>query len=115
AQVQDFLNRPSVPLAAGDVTPALLDEAAGRLERDVDPVHGGFGGAPKFPQPMLIEYLLRHHVRTGEPAASTMAVHTLRAMAAGGIYDQLGGGFHRYSVDEQWLLPDLGKKLHDKT
>src|ERR1700730_9553205 len=113
AQVQDFLNRPSVPLAAGELTPALLDEAAQRLERDFDPAHGGFGGAPKFPQPMLIEYLLRYHVRTGQPTALTMAVHTLRAMAAGGLYDQLGGGFHRYSVDEQWLVPHFEKMLYD--
>src|SRR5437868_3621023 len=66
AQVRDFLNRPSVPLAAGELTPALLDEAAERLARDFDPIHGGFGGAPKFPQPMLIEFLLRTHVRTGD-------------------------------------------------
>jgi uncharacterized protein YyaL (SSP411 family) len=95
AQVRDFLNRPSVPLALGALTPALLDEAATGLERDIDPVHGGFGGAPKFPQPMLVEVLLRHHVRTGKPAALEMALQTLRAMADGGIHDQLGGGFRR--------------------
>src|SRR6266513_2475511 len=100
AQVRDFLHRPSVPLAVGELTPALLDEAAALLARDFDVGHAGFGGAPKFPQPMLVEVLLRHHVRTGQPAALEMAVQTLRAMAAGGIYDQLGGGFHRYSVDE---------------
>ena len=113
AQVRDFLNRPSVPLAAGELTPALLDEAAARLARDFDPVHGGFGGAPKFPQPMLIEYLLRCHVRTGQPAPLAMAVQTLQAMAAGGMYDQLGGGFHRYSVDERWLVPHFEKMLYD--
>ena len=113
AQVRDFLNRPSVPLAAGELSPALLDEAAARLERDFDPVQGGFGGAPKFPQPMLIEYLLRTHVRTGQAAALAMAVQTLRAMAAGGMYDQLGGGFHRYSVDERWLVPHFEKMLYD--
>jgi uncharacterized protein YyaL (SSP411 family) len=113
AQVRDFLNRPSVPLAAGELTPALLDEAEARLERDFDPVHGGFGGAPKFPQPMLIEYLLRSHVRTGRAAALEMAVKTLHAMATGGMYDQLGGGFHRYSVDERWLVPHFEKMLYD--
>ncbi len=113
AQVRDFLNRPSVPLAQGEITPALLDEAAAGLERDVDPVYGGFGGAPKFPQPMLVEVLLRHHVRTGQPAALEMALHTLRAMAAGGMNDQLGGGFHRYSVDERWLVPHFEKMLYD--
>jgi len=113
AQVRDFLNRPSVPLAVGALTPALLDEAAAQLARDFDPVHAGFGGAPKFPQPMLVEVLLRHHVRTGQPAALEMALQTLRAMAAGGMYDQLGGGFHRYSVDERWLVPHFEKMLYD--
>jgi len=113
AQVRDFLNRPSMPLAAGELTPALLDEATARLERDFDVVHGGFGGAPKFPQPMLIEHLLRSHVRTGEAGALDVAVRTLRAMAAGGMYDQLGGGFHRYSVDDRWLVPHFEKMLYD--
>jgi len=113
AQVRDFLNRPVVPLASGDLTSALLDEAAARLERDFDPLHGGFGGAPKFPQPMLIEFLLRSHVRTGQATALEMAVETLRAMSAGGMYDQLGGGFHRYSVDAQWLVPHFEKMLYD--
>src|ERR1700694_2334873 len=113
AQVRDFLNRPSVPLAVGELTPALLDEAAAGLARDFDPVHGGFGGAPKFPQPMLVEVLLRHHVRTGQDAALQMALQTLRAMAEGGIHDQLGGGFHRYSVDDHWLVPHFEKMLYD--
>ena len=113
AQVRDFLNRPTVPLAKGELTPALLDEAAAGLERDFDATYAGFGGAPKFPQPMIVEVLLRHHVRTGEPAALEMALQTLGAMAAGGMYDQLGGGFHRYSVDERWLVPHFEKMLYD--
>src|SRR5207244_1927127 len=113
AQVRDFLNRPVVPLASGDVTSALLDEAAARLERDFDALRGGFGGAPKFPQPMLIEFLLRSHLRTGQATALEMALKTLRAMSAGGMYDQLGGGFHRYSVDAQWLVPHFEKMLYD--
>src|SRR2546423_829882 len=113
AQVRDFLHRPSVPLAVGELTPALLDEAAAGLAGDFDPAHAGFGGAPKFPQPMLVEVLLRHHLRTGQPAALEMALQTLRAMAAGGIYDQLGGGFHRYSVAERWLVPHFEKMLYD--
>jgi hypothetical protein len=113
AQVREFLNRPSVPLAVGALTPALLDEAAAGLARDFDAVHGGFGGAPKFPQPMLVEVLLRHHVRTGQAAALDMALQTLRAMAAGGIHDQLGGGFHRYAVDGHWLVPHFEKMLYD--
>src|ERR1700737_1365322 len=112
-QVREFLERPALPLAAGTLDPSLLDEAYTRLARDYDPAHGGFGGAPKFPQPMLLEFLLRNHVRTGQPAALEMATDTLRAMAAGGIYDQLGGGFHRYSVDERWLVPHFEKMLYD--
>ena len=112
-QVREFLQRPALPLAAGTLDPALLDEAYTRLARDYDPGHGGFGGAPKFPQPMLLEFLLRTHLRTGRPAALEMATDTLRAMAAGGMYDQLGGGFHRYSVDERWLVPHFEKMLYD--
>ena len=113
AQVREYLNRPSVPLAVGELNPALLDEAAAQLTRDFDAVHAGFGGAPKFPQPMLVDVLLRHYLRTGQPAALEMARQTLGAMAAGGIYDQLAGGFHRYSVDERWLVPHFEKMLYD--
>jgi len=112
-QIREYLKRPALPLAAGTLEPSLLDEAYARLARDYDPGHGGFGGAPKFPQPMLLEFLLRTHVRTGQPAALEMATNTLRAMAAGGMYDQLGGGFHRYSVDERWLVPHFEKMLYD--
>jgi len=113
AQVRDYLQRPAVPLAAGALTPALLDEAYARLARDHDATHGGFGGAPKFPQPMLVDVLLRTHRRRRDPAALAVAVQTLQAMAAGGMYDQLGGGFHRYSVDERWLVPHFEKMLYD--
>jgi uncharacterized protein YyaL (SSP411 family) len=112
-QVREFLKRPALPLAAGTLEPTLLDEAYTRLAREYDPAHGGFGGAPKFPQPMLLEFLLRTHFRTGQEAALEMATDTLRAMAAGGMYDQLGGGFHRYSVDERWLVPHFEKMLYD--
>jgi len=112
-QVREFLQRPALPLAAGTLESILLDEAYTRLARGYDPAHGGFGGAPKFPQPMLLEFLLRTHFRTGQGAALEMATDTLRAMAAGGIYDQLGGGFHRYSVDERWLVPHFEKMLYD--
>jgi len=113
SQVRDYLARPAVPLATGSLAPALLDEAYARLAREHDQTHGGFGGAPKFPQPLLIDFLLRTHRRTHDPAALAMAVQTLRAMAAGGLYDQLGGGFHRYSVDERWLVPHFEKMLYD--
>jgi uncharacterized protein YyaL (SSP411 family) len=84
----------------------VLDAAAARLLESFDAVHGGFGGAPKFPQTPALELLLRH----GEREAS---LATLRAMAAGGIHDQLGGGFHRYSVDASWTVPHFEKMLYD--
>ena len=74
---------------------------------------GGWGNAPKFPQPMILEFLLRYHRTTNDPLALEMVTQTLEAMARGGMYDQLGGGFHRYSVDEHWLVPHFEKMLYD--
>jgi uncharacterized protein len=85
---------------------AALDEAVATLRRSYDSVHGGFGGAPKFPQAPVLEFLLAH----GEAA---MALQTLRSMAGGGIFDQVGGGFSRYSVDAQWRVPHFEKMLYD--
>ena len=93
--------------------PDAIREAAERLARSYDPVHGGFGGAPRFPTPVNLELLLRYQRRTGDAQALKMVVHTLESMAAGGIYDQLGGGFHRYSTDAQWLKPHFEKMLYD--
>ena len=90
-----------------------LSEAFRNLRRDFDSAHGGWDGAPKFPQPMAIEFLLRLHHPTAEPDALGMATGALDAMARGGIYDQLGGGFHRYSVEERWLVPHFEKMLYD--
>ncbi|MGB1655910.1 MAG: thioredoxin domain-containing protein [Longimicrobiales bacterium] len=92
---------------------ALVDTAVQMLGRRYDATHGGFGPAPKFPQPVTLEVLLRHHARTSDPSSLSMAVHTLRRMAAGGMRDHLGGGFHRYSVDERWLVPHFEKMLYD--
>ena len=92
---------------------APLDDACDELRRAFDAVHGGFGGAPKFPQPSGLEFLLRHAVRGSDPDARDMALHTLRNMADGGIHDQLGGGFCRYSVDERWAIPHFEKMLYD--
>src|SRR5205823_4086411 len=74
---------------------------------------GGFGGAPKFPPSMVLEFLLRHHERTGEPMSLSMVGTTCEAMARGGIYDQLAGGFARYSVDAAWVVPHFEKMLYD--
>jgi uncharacterized protein YyaL (SSP411 family) len=100
-------------LAEGQISHALLGEAYATLEDQFDATYGGFGSAPKFPQPMTFEFLLRYAQRTGTQRAWDMLAQTLRAMAEGGIYDQLGGGFHRYSVDERWLVPHFEKMLYD--
>jgi len=91
----------------------VLDSVYRALSGQYDAAHGGFGRAPKFPQPVTLELLLRHHVRTGDDDALDMVVHTLRRMAAGGLRDHLAGGFHRYSVDERWLVPHFEKMLYD--
>jgi uncharacterized protein YyaL (SSP411 family) len=98
---------------SGPVGPETLDTAARALAQQFDAVHGGFGTAPKFPQPVTLELLLRHELRTGDEQARHMAVYTLRRMAAGGLRDHLGGGFHRYSVDARWLVPHFEKMLYD--
>lgn len=91
----------------------LVDAAVSTLSQRYDAKHGGFGAAPKFPQPVTLEILLRHYARTGDRESLTMAVHTLRRMAEGGMRDHLGGGFHRYSVDARWLVPHFEKMLYD--
>jgi uncharacterized protein YyaL (SSP411 family) len=91
----------------------VLSGAVASLARDFDGTYAGFGTAPKFPPSMVLEFLLRHAARTGSPNAAGMADRTLRAMARGGMYDQLGGGFARYSVDRGWVVPHFEKMLYD--
>lgn len=100
---------------AGDGVPgeAELAQALLGLTRDYDAKSAGFGGAPKFPPSMALEFLLRHHARTGAEGALQMAADTCEAMARGGIYDQLGGGFARYAVDREWVVPHFEKMLYD--
>jgi uncharacterized protein len=108
-------------LGEGDADPsgeAILDETlpvrgARTLLHRFDPAHGGFGGAPKFPQPVVLEFLLEHHAANGDAPSLEASLHTLRQMARGGIRDHLGGGFHRYSVDARWLVPHFEKMLYD--
>jgi uncharacterized protein YyaL (SSP411 family) len=90
-----------------------VESAFQNLLRRFDRVHGGWGDAPKFPQPMALEFLLHYHHATSNANALEMVTQTLEAMARGGMYDQLGGGFHRYSVDERWLTPHFEKMLYD--
>ena len=97
----------------GSVTSDVIDSAASSLHRDYDSVDGGFGGAPKFPPHMALMFLLRHHQRTGDPQSLEIVRHTCEAMARGGLYDQLDGGFARYSVDDKWIVPHFEKMLYD--
>ena len=95
------------------LTPPTLQRAAEMFNEAFDPVNGGFGGAPKFPQPSIPSLLLRAAKRFGDDAAVKMVLHTCDQMAAGGIHDQLGGGFARYAVDAEWLVPHFEKMLYD--
>ncbi|MFJ7773110.1 thioredoxin domain-containing protein [Streptomyces sp. NPDC097107] len=111
--VRDLAGR---EISYGDAQPpgeAELGQALLGLTREYDPQRGGFGGAPKFPPSMVVEFLLRHHARTGADGALEMARDTCERMARGGIYDQLGGGFARYSVDRDWVVPHFEKMLYD--
>ncbi|WJW75887.1 thioredoxin domain-containing protein [Thiohalobacter sp. IOR34] len=106
------------PPAAGPLTPLPLDVARNQLEQQFEPRHGGFGGAPKFPHPTSLERLLRHWARsrasgTADSRALEMVEISLQRMAHGGLYDQIGGGFYRYSVDAQWEIPHFEKMLYD--
>jgi uncharacterized protein YyaL (SSP411 family) len=92
----------------------LFDSAFQYFRRSFDPVLGGFGSAPKFPRPVVLNYLLAYYHLRGNDEALDMVLTTLRAMAAGGMHDHLGGGFHRYSVDEHWFVPHFEKMLYDQ-
>lgn len=96
-----------------ELSPQVLETAYRTLNQQFDGVRGGWGGAPKFPQPMAIAFLMQYYATRGYKGALRMVVESLRAMAHGGIYDQLGGGFHRYSVDAHWLVPHFEKMLYD--
>ncbi len=96
-----------------ELSPTALDNAAERLFQSYDWKFGGWGGAPKFPQPMAIEFLLQRAAVTGDRLAHDMGRHALLSMASGGIFDQLGGGFARYAVDGEWTIPHFEKMLYD--
>ncbi|BCI54728.1 hypothetical protein NIIDNTM18_40060 [Mycolicibacterium litorale] len=102
-----------LPGGGPPVRPELCDAAVAAVLQDEDTVRGGFGAAPKFPPSALLEALLRHHERTGSAHALATAERTATAMARGGIYDQLAGGFARYSVDDSWVVPHFEKMLYD--
>ena len=99
--------------AKGKLKPTLVKDAVAHFQRTFDPVEGGFGSAPKFPPSMTLQVIMREYARSMDAKQLHMVEHTLKKMAAGGMYDQVGGGFHRYSVDARWLVPHFEKMLYD--
>ncbi len=110
---QALAERRDTVLDAARVNDAYLREGLDALRGEADPVNGGFGGAPKFPHAGTMEFLLATVHRTGASGLRDIALRTLTAMAQGGVYDQIGGGFHRYSTDGQWIVPHFEKMLYD--
>src|SRR4051812_36738440 len=113
AEVTSFLRENTRSAPGLSVGAEEIKKAVTQLARDFDERWGGFGRAPKFPPSAALSLLLRAHRRFGDEEARRMAVRTLEMMARGGMYDQVGGGFHRYSVDERWLVPHFEKMLYD--
>ncbi|HET7475937.1 MAG TPA: thioredoxin domain-containing protein [Dermatophilaceae bacterium] len=113
ARIAEALRQVPRPRPAQPLDGQALDAAERRLAATFDQVNAGFGGASKFPPSMVLEFLLRHHGRTGSPTALRLAERTCAAMARGGIYDQLAGGFARYAVDAAWVVPHFEKMLYD--
>ncbi len=114
ALVLDGLLQFSEPATAERPAPGLAEAAYGQLKELYDPARGGFGGAPKFPMPAYLSYLLWYGGERGEPEGAAMVLKSLKGVRSGGIFDQLGGGVHRYSVDGQWLVPHFEKMLYDQ-
>ncbi|MCC6791729.1 MAG: thioredoxin domain-containing protein [Thermomicrobiales bacterium] len=113
-EIREYLRATSAAnLQPSELDHSGLESAVEALEGQFDARHGGFGGAPKFPQPSVIEFLLRRHRAAGDTMSARMLRVTLDKMASGGIYDQIGGGFHRYAVDAIWLVPHFEKMLYD--
>ncbi|MGZ5442694.1 MAG: thioredoxin domain-containing protein [Thermoanaerobaculia bacterium] len=113
SEVQKALSTQLKLESTGTIDRHGLDAAAARIASAYDAVHGGFGGAPKFPPSMSLEFLMQVAYRNDDPRLREIITHTLTKMARGGIYDQIGGGFHRYSVDARWLVPHFEKMLYD--
>jgi hypothetical protein len=111
--VRELAERASSPLTGTTVSAQALDAAALALSNEHDDQTGGFGGAPQFPPSMALEFLLRHAARTGSARSRQIVAITCERMARGGMYDQLGGGFARYSVDARWVVPHFEKMLYD--
>ena len=112
-QLTERLKKELKAVSPVSVSASVLDDAVAQFREDFDEQHGGFGNAPKFPPSAGLSLLLRCYRRTGESRTLQMVTRTLDAMAAGGIYDHIGGGFARYSTDERWLVPHFEKMLYD--
>lgn len=112
-RIAEQLASQSQPLPESAVDAGVLEDAVSTLAGEADQENGGFGTAPKFPPSMVLEFLLRHHERTGSESALSLAGETMEGMARGGIFDQLGGGFARYAVDKSWTVPHFEKMLFD--
>jgi uncharacterized protein len=115
AQIADALGRAEGSPAAGSADRAALDAIVAGIEELYDPEHGGFGRAPKFPHPAALELLLDRYLESGSRRSLEMVTSTLESMGRGGVYDQIGGGFHRYSVDEHWGVPHFEKMSYDNS
>ncbi len=100
--------------ANAELGKSLLDKTYGQIKSSYEPSYGGFGGTPNFPQPAMLNFLLRYYARTGTKDALDMSLFTLHKMADGGMHDQIGGGFHRYSTDTRWHVPHFEKMLYDQ-
>jgi uncharacterized protein YyaL (SSP411 family) len=114
AEVLAHLEQAAEVTPAGGLDPNALQAGFLQFRRSFDSKLGGFGAAPKFPRPVTLNFLLRYSLRAHNEEARDMVLATLRAMAKGGMHDQLGGGFHRYSVDERWFVPHFEKMLYDQ-
>ena len=114
AEVVAHLEQAAAVTPAGGLDPNALQAGFLQFRRSFDSTLGGFGAAPKFPRPVTLNFLLRYSLRVHNDEARDMVLVTLRAMAKGGMHDQLGGGFHRYSVDERWFVPHFEKMLYDQ-
>jgi uncharacterized protein YyaL (SSP411 family) len=103
------------PRGSGKISATVIDAIAESARKMFDAVNGGFGHAPKFPHPAALDLVMDQYVRTKDETLRTIFVHTLEKMARGGVYDQLAGGFHRYSVDERWIVPHFEKMCYDNS
>jgi uncharacterized protein YyaL (SSP411 family) len=113
--VESAIARAESYAGGGKVSAAVIDAIGESAQKMFDETNGGFGGAPKFPHPATLDLLMEQYTRTGDEALRHIFVHTLQKMARGGVYDQLAGGFHRYSVDERWVVPHFEKMSYDNS